>query len=53
MEFVGLAKLGFVNSPVGIISPCYMSGTKLTQSDLREVLCYKCKKTGHIKNFVL
>ena len=26
-----------------------MSGTKLTQSDLREVVCYKCKKTGHIK----
>ena len=22
MEFVGLAKLGFVTSPVGIISPC-------------------------------
>lgn len=26
-----------------------MSGTKLTQYDLREVVCYKCKKTGHIK----
>ena len=29
----------------------YMSGTTLKQVDLREVVCYKCKKTGHIKKF--
>ena len=28
-----------------------MSGTTLKQADLREVVCYKCKKTGHIKRF--
>ena len=28
-----------------------MSGTKLTQADLREVMCYKCGKTGHIAKF--
>ena len=28
-----------------------MFGTKVTQSDLREVVCYKCRKTGHIKKF--
>ena len=36
-----------VEAPKG----AYMSGTKLTQSDLREVVCYKCKKTGNIKKF--
>ena len=29
----------------------YMSGTRLKQADLREVVCYKCKKTGHIQRF--
>ena len=36
-----------VEAPKG----AYMSGTKVTQSDLRKVACYKCRKTGHIKKF--
>ena len=36
-----------VEAPKGL----YMSGTKLTQADLREVTCYKCGKTGHIAKF--
>ena len=34
-----------VEAPKG----AYMSGTTLKQADLREVMCYRCKKTGHIK----
>ena len=36
-----------VEAPKG----AYMSGTKLTQADLREVKCYKCGKTGHIAKY--
>ena len=28
-----------------------MSGTTLKQADLREGVCYKCRKTGHVKKF--
>ena len=36
-----------VEAPKG----AYMSGTKLTQADLREVTCYKCGKNGHFAKF--
>ena len=36
-----------VEAPKG----AYMSGTMLYQTDLRENVLYKCKKSGHIKKF--
>jgi len=36
-----------VEAPKG----AYMSGTTLKQGDMREVVCFKCKKSGHIKRF--